>query len=80
MKKLFLIFGTIFIISCCDKKSLNDDKEVLFTCVVDSVWVKKPNSSIEYDIVFYYKTDCGNVLTTRQKMIYSKGDTITYLK
>lgn len=75
MKKIFIVLFSLFIISC-DKEKV--DGEVILTCVIDSVWVKKPKSTIEYEIVFYYKTDCGNTLTTRRHMTYQKGDTIFY--
>lgn len=80
MKKTFLILTSLILLSCETKEKKIEKGDIVSTCVVDSVWYSPPPSTIEFEGTFYYRTTCGNVLTTKTKQSYLKGDTITFVK
>ena len=80
MKKLILLLSVITLISCNEEKPKIEKGDLVSICVIDSIWMKEPMSALEVEPRFYYRTTCGNVLTTRMRQTYSKGDTITFVK
>lgn len=80
MKKTFLILTSLFLLSCETKETKIEKGDIVSTCIVDSVWYEQPPSTIEFEGTFYYRTTCGNVLTTKTRQSYLKGDTITFVK
>lgn len=80
MKKTFLILTSLFLLSCETKETKIEKGDIVSICIVDSVWYEQPPSTIEFEGTFYYRTTCGNVLTTKTRQSYLKGDTITFVK
>lgn len=80
MKKLILLLSVITLISCSEEKPKIEEGDLVSICVIDSVWIERPVSTIDFEPKFNYRTTCGNVLTSRIRQTYSKGDTITFVK
>lgn len=80
MKKTFLILSCSLLLSCETEKPKIEKGDIVSTCIIDSVWYSPPPSTIEFEGTFYYRTTCGNVLTTKARQSYLKGDTITFVK
>ena len=80
MKKLILLLSVITLISCNEEKPKIEKGDLVSICVIDSIWVKEPITTLEVEPRFYYRTTCGNVLTSRTRQVYSRGDTLTFVK
>ena len=48
-------------------------------CVIDSMSMEGPHSTIEVNNRYHYYTECGQRVTTNRNDIYCIGDTITYV-
>jgi len=80
MKKILLILSCSLILSCETEKPKIEKGDIVSQCIVDSVWYEKPLSTIDFEGKFFYRTSCGNTLTSRMRQSYQKGDTITFVK
>jgi len=80
MKKLILLLPFFLLTSCNEEKPKIEEGDLVSYCVVDSVWIEKPISTLDVEPKFKYRTTCGNILTSRMRQFYSKGDTITFVK
>lgn len=60
----------------CSQK-VTDSELTIKKCVVDTIIRKGQHSSIEPDIIWEVRTDCGVNIISRQGYRYLKGDTIT---
>jgi hypothetical protein len=79
MKNILLTLP-LFLFSCSFEKPKIEVGDVILKCVVDSVWIEGPKSTLDFDVSFHYRTDCNTFLTTREGQYYHIGDTITYVK
>lgn len=75
-----LLFSTMFLVACNFEQPKIEPGDVVTKCIIDSVWIVPPKSTLDFDLRYYYLTDCGNTLTTYNRQVYKIGDTITYVK
>lgn len=80
MKKIFIILTGLILLSCDTKEMTIEKGDIVSICIVDSVWTKQSLSTLDYEPTFYSKTTCGNILTSKGRQVYQKGDTITFVK
>lgn len=80
MKKLILLLPFFLLTSCKEEKPKIEKGDLVSICVIDSVWIQRPISTLEIEPKFNYRTTCGNIITSRTRQVYSKGDTITFVK
>lgn len=80
MKKIFILLTVSFLLSCNKKEMKIEKGDVVSTCVVDSVWVKQPISTLEFEYRYCYSTTCGNKGYTKGRQVYCIGDTILFVK
>jgi hypothetical protein len=76
--RFFLFFGLIILTSCEDFGKI-EKGDIVKHCIIDTVFVTQSPSTIEPGNRYHYRTDCGQVLTTRRNDVYKIGDTITYV-
>jgi hypothetical protein len=77
MKTIYFVL-TILLFSCQSKKTI-DKNDIVTKCVIDSVKVFPPHSTIEVDYIYTYYTSCGEQILTKRYNVYRVGDTITYI-
>jgi hypothetical protein len=77
MKKLIFIILPVIMTSCNQKTT--DFELITKKCVVDTIVYKGQHSTIEPDLTWEIRTDCGVNIITKQGNKYIKGDTITFL-
>ena len=71
-----MVLFSILVNSCnVPKVEPGDD---IVTCIVDSAYIKKPESVADYKPVHVFHTNCGHNLYSERES-YKKGDTITYI-
>jgi len=78
---LFLFLGSIVVfIGWTINKNMPtlEPGDDVVTCIIDSAYIKKPQSVADYKPVYVYHTNCGHNLYTEHEA-YKKGDTITYI-
>jgi hypothetical protein len=79
MKNILLTLP-LLLFGCSFEKPKIEEGDFVLKCVVDSVWIERPKSTLDFGISFHYRTDCNTFLTTREGQYYHIGDTITYVK
>jgi len=77
MKTIYFIL-TLLLFSCQSKKTI-DKNDIVIKCVIDSVVISQPHSTIEVDNIYTYHTSCGEQILTKRSNVYRVGDTITYV-
>jgi hypothetical protein len=75
----FLIIGLMMMSLGCDTKPNIEPGDTVVKCVIDSMSMEGPHSTIEVDNQYYYYTNCGQKVKTNRNDIYHVGDTITYV-
>jgi hypothetical protein len=74
--KFILPLSLILLSSCVHTYN---QKDYVFTkCVVDSISIKEPHSTIEIGVTYCYHTNCGEKILSKYKT-YTIGDTITFV-
>lgn len=76
--KTILFFGLILLTSCENFGKI-EPGDIVKKCVIDTMYITDSPSTIEPGNRYHYRTDCGQVLTTRRNDVYKIGDTITYV-
>jgi hypothetical protein len=74
-KLIFFVFLTLL---SCDKTPTIEVGDYIEKCVITSVKVRKPLSTIDFGVRYVYFTDCGTRHVT-SRPAYKIGDTLTYV-
>lgn len=78
MKRLLLTITTLLIFSCKNKREISKN-DLVFKCVITEMKQHQSKSTLEYEPLYTYKTDCGTELISYRGNTYKIGDTITYV-
>ncbi len=78
MKRLLLTITTLLIFSCKNKREISKN-DLVFKCVITEMKQHQSKSTLEYEPLYTYKTDCGTELISYRGNVYKIGDTITYV-
>ena len=54
-------------------------EDTVTKCVIDSMSMEGPHSTIEVNNRYHYYTECGQRVTANRDNVYCLGDTITYI-
>jgi hypothetical protein len=76
----FVMIGLIaFLVTGCNPRPTIEPGDKVVKCVIDSMSMEGPRSTIESNYHYYYYTDCGERVITNRNDVYKIGDTITYV-
>jgi len=76
----FIIIGTVALLfSGCGSQPTIEPGDRVVKCVIDSMSMEGPRSTIESNYHYYYYTDCGERVITNRNDVYKIGDTVTYV-
>ena len=76
----FLFIGTLAIfLTGCETHNKIEPGDKVVKCVIDSMSMEGPRSTIEIENRYYYYTKCGQRIITMRNDVYKIGDTITYV-
>ena len=76
----FILIGIIaFLVTSCNTPPKIEPGDKVVKCVIDSMEVKEPHSTIEPNNQYFYYTNCGTHIITTRNDVYKIGDTITYV-
>ena len=78
MKKIIILLPILFLLSCSETNVIELGDKVK-KCVVDSIVIHAPISTIQFEPTIDYYTDCGQKITTHSKHSYRIGDTVTFV-
>ena len=73
MKKIITFLLAITICGCDIKDNYYTK---IYTCVVDTTYIKQPSNIGEFQPIFVYKTSCGFNISSYNSNLYKKKDTI----
>ena len=79
MKKNIWWLFIFLVISCSENETKKYDNCGVIICVVDSIWIKQPISTLDFNIKYYYHTNCNKTITTYNRRVYNIGDTVVYV-
>ncbi len=74
--KFILPLSLILLSSCTN--TYNEKDYVYKKCVIDSISVREPRSTIEIDITYCFHTNCGETILSKYKN-HDIGDTVTFV-
>ena len=76
----FVMIGFIaFLVTGFNPRPTIEPGDKVVKCVIDSMSMEGPRSTIESNYHYYYYTDCGERVITNRNDVYKIGDTITYV-
>jgi hypothetical protein len=76
----FVLIGlAALLIEGCNSKPKIEPGDKVVKCVIDSMSMEGPHSTIEVNNQYHYYTNCGERVTTNRDDVYHIGDTITYV-
>lgn len=75
----FLIVGLMMMSLGCNTKTNIEPGDTVVKCVIDSMSMEGPHSTIEVNNRYHYYTECGQRVTANRDDVYCLGDTITYI-
>lgn len=74
-----LIVGLIMVSLGCNVTPKIEPGDKVVKCVIDSMSMEGPHSTIEVNNQYHYYTNCGEKITANRNDVYHIGDTITYV-
>jgi hypothetical protein len=76
----FVIIVSVALLSTgCNPRPTIEPGDKVVKCVIDSMSMEGPRSTIESNYHYYYYTDCGERVITNRNDVYKIGDTVTYV-
>ena len=74
-----IIVSVALLATGCNPRPTIEPGDKVVKCVIDSMSMEGPRSTIESNYHYYYYTDCGERVITNRNDVYKIGDTVTYV-